>query len=143
MWQRDTGRMGSSRSPRRESVQKRKLALVADDDAGIRELVALYLEDLNCDVLEARDGQEALDAALEDEPDLIVVDASIPRLSGYDVTREVRRRLPARVRVLLMSKSVRSGDMADAFEAGADAYLRKPFTPEEFDEQVQVLLVSV
>jgi DNA-binding response OmpR family regulator len=135
--------MGSSRAPRRASLQGRKLVLVADDDAGIRELVALYLEDLACDVLEARDGEEALGVALEHEPDLLIVDAGIPRLSGYDLTREVRRLLPARVRVLLMSKSVRSGDMADALDAGADAYLVKPFTPEQFDEQVQLLLVSV
>jgi CheY-like chemotaxis protein len=135
--------MGASRAPRRASLQERKLVLVADDDPGIRELVSIYLEDLGCDVLEARDGEEALRLALEHEPDLIVVDASIPRLSGYDVTREVRRLLPARVRVLLMSKSVRPGDMADALDAGGDAYLVKPFTPEEFNEQIQLLLVSV
>jgi CheY-like chemotaxis protein len=116
------------------------LVVVADDDAGIRQLVALHLQRLGCDVLEAGDGVEALRLALEHEPDLLVVDVSMPGLTGYEVTREVRRLLAARVPVMVMKGSALSADMSEAFEAGADAYLRKPFTSEELREGVQALL---
>ncbi len=114
--------------------------VVADDDAGVRQLVALHLQRLGCDMLEARDGEEALRLALEHEPDLLVVDVSMPGLSGYEVTREVRRLLAERIPVMVMKGSALSADMSEAFEAGADAYLRKPFTSEELREGVQALL---
>jgi DNA-binding response OmpR family regulator len=114
--------------------------VVADDDAGIRQLVALHVQRLGCDVLEARDGEEALRLALEHEPDLLVVDAGMPGLSGYAVTREVRRMLAARIPVMLMRGSDLSADISEAYEAGADAYLKKPFTSEELRERVQALL---
>jgi CheY-like chemotaxis protein len=119
-------------------MQPRRLVLVADDDSALRRLVALYLlQFLDCEVLEAQDGDEAIRLALEREPDLLIVDVIMPRASGYEVTREVRRLLPGHLRVLLMSGSVLSGDMADAFKAGANAYLKKPFTGEELRERVQ------
>jgi CheY-like chemotaxis protein len=122
------------------NVQPRWLALVVDDDAGVRELVALHLRRLGCDVLEAGDGEEAVRMAVQHQPDLIVVDIRMPGISGYDVTREVRRLLPGRVPVLLMSGSILSAAMFEGFEAGADAYLKKPFTTEDLVQQVTALL---
>jgi two-component system response regulator ResD len=114
--------------------------LIADDDAAFRELLALQLAWLDCEVIEARDGDEAIRLSLERVPDLLIVDVSMPGASGYEVTREVRRLLPGHLRVLLISGSVSSGDMADAYEAGANAYLKKPFTAEELRGQVESLL---
>jgi CheY-like chemotaxis protein len=118
----------------------KRLVVVADDDAGIRQLVTLHLQRLGCDVLEAGDGEEALRLALEHEPDLLVVDIRMPGLSGYEVTREVRRLLAARVPIVLMSGSILTGDIAEGFEAGADAYLKKPFTSEDLRGRVEPLL---
>jgi DNA-binding response OmpR family regulator len=116
--------------------------VVADDDAGIRRLVARHLGRLGCDVLEARDGEEAVRLALEHEPDLLVLDVSMPGLSGYEVMRKLRTRLPTRVPVLLISGSVLSAETSEGFEAGADAYLRKPFSGQELSEVVAVLLAA-
>jgi CheY-like chemotaxis protein len=91
-------------------------------------------------VLEAPVGGETLRLVLEHEPDLLIVDVGMPVLSGYAVTREVRKMLTARVPVMLMRGSDLSADISEAFEAGADAYLKKPFTSEELREQVQALL---
>jgi CheY-like chemotaxis protein len=122
-------------------MQPRRLVLVADDDAALRRLVALQLlQFLDCEVLEAQDGDEAMRLALERQPDLLIVDVIMPGASGYDVTREVRRLLPGHLRVLIMSGSALSGDMADAFEAGANAYLKKPFSGEELREGVESLI---
>jgi CheY-like chemotaxis protein len=122
------------------SAQPKRTVLIADDDAAFRELLALQLAWFDCELLEARDGDEAIRVSLEHVPDLLILDVIMPGASGYEVTREVRRLLPGHLRVLLISGSVRSGDMAEAYEAGANAYLKKPFTTEELREQVESLL---
>jgi two-component system, OmpR family, response regulator ResD len=119
-----------------------RLVVVADDDAGVRRLIAHHLRSLGCDVLQAPDGEEAVRLALEREPDLLVLDVAMPGLTGYEVTRELRTRLSTRVPVLLISGSVRSADVSEGFEAGADAYLRKPFSGDELLESVAVLLAT-
>ena len=118
------------------NVEERRLVLVADDDAGIRQLIVRQLQPLDCDVLEARDGEEAVRLALAHEPDLLIVDIGMPGLSGYDVTREVRTRLPPHVRVLVISGSATSDEVSEALEVGADGYLRKPFGGAELREAV-------
>jgi DNA-binding response OmpR family regulator len=118
----------------------KRVVVVADDDAGIRQLVALHLRRLGCEVFEAPDGDTALRLALEREPDLLIVDVSMPGLSGYAVTREVRRIFLARIPVMLMRGSDLSADISEAYEAGADAYLKKPFTGDELRDTVQALL---
>jgi DNA-binding response OmpR family regulator len=121
------------------SHEGKRLVVVADDDAAIRQLVALHLRRLGWAVLEAPDGQEALRLVLNREPDLLVVGGAMPGLSGYEVTSEVRRQVAKYVPVMLMRGSVLSADIAEAYEAGADAYLKKPFTSEELREQVRAL----
>ena len=127
------GRSGVTREARR-------LIVVADDDAAVRELVALHLRRLGWAVLEAPDGKQALRLVLEREPDLLVVGGAMPGLSGSEVTREVRRLVGPHLPVVLMKGSALSADIAEAYEAGADAYLKKPFTSEELREQVQAFL---
>jgi two-component system, OmpR family, response regulator ResD len=118
----------------------RRLVVVADDDAAVRELVALHLQRMGWVVLEAPDGDEALRVVLEREPDLLVVGAAMPGMSGHEVTRDVRRLMDRHLPVMLMKGSALSADIAEAYEAGADAYLKKPFTSEELREQVETLV---
>jgi two-component system, OmpR family, KDP operon response regulator KdpE len=118
----------------------RRLVLVADDNAGIRQLIVRQLQPLDCDVLKARDGEEAVRLALAHEPDLLIVDIEMPGLSGFDVTREVRRRMPPHVRVLVISESGASDEESEALDAGADGYLSKPFGGAELREAVRKLL---
>jgi two-component system response regulator ResD len=129
-----------ARGSERVRPEGRRLVVVADDDAGIRQLVALHLRRLGSEVLEAHDGEEALRLVLEHEPDLLVVGWTMPGLSGYGVTREVRRLERAHLPILLMRGSDLPADVSEAYEAGADAYLKKPFTSDELREHVQALL---
>jgi DNA-binding response OmpR family regulator len=122
--------------------EERRRVLVADDDASLRELIVRQLEPLDCDVLEARDGEEAVRLALTHEPDLVILDIEMPGLSGFDVTREVRSRLPRHVRVLLISGGGASDEVSEALEAGADGYLRKPFGGAELREAARELLAA-
>jgi DNA-binding response OmpR family regulator len=115
--------------------------LVADDDDDIRDLVAFRLDRAGYEVLRAGDGQQALDLAKEHRPDLAVLDVMMPKLTGYDVTRELRAdAATSRIPVILLTARVQEADVARGFEAGADDYVKKPFSPQELKARVQAVL---
>ena len=119
----------------------RPVVLVADDDDGIRDLVAFRLDSAGYEVLRAGDGQQALDLAKEHIPDLAVLDVMMPKLTGYDVTRELRANAAtSRIPVILLTARVQEADVARGFEAGADDYVKKPFSPQELKARVQAVL---
>jgi DNA-binding response OmpR family regulator len=117
------------------------LVLVADDDEDIRMLVSFRLERSGYEVLAARDGEEALRLALEHRPQLAILDLMMPKIDGYELTRKLReleetRRMP----VILLTARAQESDVARGFEAGADDYIRKPFSPQELRARVQAML---
>jgi DNA-binding response OmpR family regulator len=119
----------------------RPLVLVADDDPDIRSLVALRLERSGYDVVAASDGEQALAAALEQGLDLALIDVMMPKLDGYEVTERLRqleatRHLP----VILLTARVQESDIARGVEAGADDYVKKPFSTSELRDRVQAVL---
>jgi DNA-binding response OmpR family regulator len=119
----------------------RPVVLVADDDDDIRDLVAFRLARAGYEVLRAGDGQQALDLAREHHPDLAVLDVMMPKLTGYDVTRELRaNQETSRIPVILLTARVQEADVARGFEAGADDYVKKPFSPQELKARVQAVL---
>ena len=118
-----------------------QVILVADDDDDIRALVVYRLSRAGYEVVEARDGEEALALALERVPALAVLDVMMPKLDGYEVTRRLRSdEATRRVPVILLTARVQDADVARGFEAGADDYLRKPFSPQELRARVQAIL---
>jgi len=119
----------------------RPLVLVAEDDADILELVAFRLEGSGYDVLRATAGDEALRLTIDARPDLAVLDVMMPTLNGYDVTREIRKNGDIRAMpVILLTARVQDADIARGFEAGADDYLKKPFSAQELRARVQAIL---
>ena len=117
------------------------LVLVADDDPDILSLVAFRLERAGYDVVTASNGEDALRTALERKPDLAVLDVMMPKLTGLDVVRQVRQNeATARMPVILLTARVQEADVAVGFEAGADDYLKKPFSPQELRSRVQAVL---
>jgi DNA-binding response OmpR family regulator len=115
--------------------------LVADNDEDILTLVAFRLERQGYEVLVARDGAEALERAREELPDLCVLDVMMPKLTGYDVTRKLRADpRTERVPVILLTARVQEADVRNGFDAGADGYVRKPFSPQELRERVEATL---
>jgi DNA-binding response OmpR family regulator len=115
-----------------------KTILVVDDERNIVELVRLYLEQAGYRVVEARDGQEALDQHDRVDPDLIVLDLMLPGLDGMEVTREVRRR--GETPILMLTARSEDIDRIVGLEVGADDYLTKPFNPREMVARVKAIL---
>lgn len=109
-----------------------KKILIVDDESFIRVLLEETLEeveDLGVELLMARNGRDGLDMALSEHPDLIFLDIMMPKLSGYDVCREVKASLPDTY-VLILSAKGQAVDRDLGVEAGADEYVTKPFDPE-------------
>lgn len=122
-------------------VREIPLVVAADDDADILSLVTFRLERSGYHVLTARDGEEALALATDRMPDLVLLDVSMPKLTGLDVSRRLRE-LPATVAtpILLLTARASESDRTAGYEAGATAYLTKPFSPNELSARVGELL---
>ena len=123
------------------TTDDRQTVLVADDDDDIRLLVAYRMEKAGYAVLQARDGEEAVSLALEHRPDLAIIDVMMPRLDGYEATRQLRERDETkRMPIILLTARAQEADVQRGFEAGADDYIRKPFSPQELRARVQAIL---
>jgi DNA-binding response OmpR family regulator len=117
------------------------VVLAADDDEDILELVAFRLERSGYTVLRARDGEEALRVALEAKPDLAVLDVMMPKLDGFELTRRLRADdATSNMPIILLTARSQDADVQAGFDAGADDYLRKPFSPQELRARVQAIL---
>lgn len=119
----------------------RPLVLVADDDPDILSLVGFRLERAGYEILPASDGEQALRLAEERAPDLAVLDVMMPKLDGYEVTRRLRENAATnRIPIILLTARVQEADITRGFEAGADDYIKKPFSPQELRARVQAIL---
>ena len=120
-----------------------KLILVADDDDDVRELVVFRLERAGYEVVTAADGEQAIELARQRRPDLCVLDVMMPKLDGLAVTRMLRASEDLRsVPVLLLTASVQEAAVTEGFEAGADDYVKKPFSPQELLSAVESALAG-
>ena len=120
------------------SLGNYRTVLVVDDDPNVVELARLYLERDGHRVLTASDGAEALTLAREEQPNLIVLDLMLPRLSGLDVCRALREE--SEVPVIMLTARVEEDDRLAGLELGADDYVTKPFSPRELAARVRAVL---
>lgn len=117
--------------------------LVIDDDVVIRELVEYKLGREGLQVHTAADGEAGLDAARQLAPDVILLDWMMPRLSGLEVCAAVRAdEATIRPHVILLTAKAQEADVERGFEAGADDYMVKPFSPRELASRVNAALAQ-
>jgi DNA-binding response OmpR family regulator len=115
--------------------------LITDDSPVLRALMVRALTTIGHKVTMAEDGQEAIEILEKFAPDLMVLDVEMPRLDGYGVLREMRRRgLFRHTRILMLTSMSKEKDWFKAYKHGAHQYLTKPFKPEELAETVVWLL---
>lgn len=112
--------------------------LVVDDEANIRELARMYLEQDGYRVLIAVNGQMALDTIRQQNPDLVVLDLMLPGIDGWEVCRRIRA--SSRLPILMLTARDDDIDKIVGLEMGADDYLTKPFNPRELVARVRAIL---
>jgi DNA-binding response OmpR family regulator len=115
--------------------------VIADDSPTILALVTLAVTKDGYEPVTATNGTDALDAIREHRPELVIVDAQMPGLSGYDVCRALREDADTpRPHVIMLTAGARESDKALADEAGVDEFLTKPFSPATLRERVREIL---
>jgi pilus assembly protein CpaE len=115
--------------------------LIVDDDMDTLKLVGLMLQKQGYDISAASNGALGLAKALEERPDLILLDVMMPDMDGYEVTRRLRRNpVTASIPILMFTAKTQLDDKVTGFEAGADDYLTKPTHPTELQAHVRALL---
>lgn len=114
--------------------------MVVEDDKMIRELILIYLKKNGYEVVEASDGECAKVAFLEHQPCLIILDLMLPKVSGEEFYEWVREQKQNNVSVIMLSAKARIDDKISGLQLGADAYMTKPFDPNELIAQVEAVL---
>ena len=113
-------------------VGEARVVVVADDDPGMRLLVTSTLRVDGTRVLEAADGAAAWALIQEHRPTVAVLDFRMPELNGIDLTRRIKAHPAlAATRVILLTASTQAADVRAGLDSGAEAYLTKPFSPQE------------
>ena len=115
-----------------------KTILVVDDKANIRTLVREYLSEQGFNVIAADNGQNALYAARQEKPDLILLDIMMPEMNGYDFMRTYRRESEAPI--ILLTAKLKESDKVIGLELGADDYITKPFGMRELVARINAVL---
>jgi DNA-binding response OmpR family regulator len=115
--------------------------VVAEDDEDIRTLVEFRLRSAGYRPVVTGDGAEALDLIRREAPALAILDVMMPHMTGYEITRALRAAEDTRdIPVILLTARVQEADETAGFEAGADDYIRKPFSPNALISRVQAVL---
>jgi len=115
--------------------------LIAEDDPDIRELVAFTLRFAGHEVVAASNGEEAVQLAAREFPDLILMDVRMPRMTGYDACRAIKANSELRdIPVVFLSAKGQESEIQTGLEAGAEEYLLKPFALDQLMDRVRVIL---
>ena len=120
---------------------KKPLVLVVDDFADNREMYSEYLTYSGYDVIEAKNGKEAIEAAQARSPDIIIMDLSLPVMDGWEATRRLKadgrtREIP----VVALTGHALAGHSQGAREAGCDSFVTKPCIPADLEAEIRRVL---
>jgi DNA-binding response OmpR family regulator len=118
-----------------------KKLLIVDDEEGIRSLVRMTLDGGAYQILEARDGSQALEIARKHHPDIVLLDVMLPDISGIEVCRTLKDDpLMDSTTVVMLTAKAQHSDVDEAEDAGADGYFTKPFSPIALVQRVEMIL---
>lgn len=118
--------------------------LVAEDERDIRELIAFTLRFAGFEVVLASNGAEAVEKAPQEQPDLILMDVRMPRMTGYDACRLLKEQAATKhIPVVFLSAKGQESEIHQGLEMGATEYILKPFAPDELTQQVKRILSQI
>jgi DNA-binding response OmpR family regulator len=115
--------------------------LIAEDERDIRELIAFTLKYAGHEVIATSNGEEALQATIQEKPDLILLDVRMPRMSGYDACIQIKANEETKeIPVVFLSAKGQESEVQAGLDAGADEYILKPFSPDQLMVRIQEIL---
>jgi len=122
-------------------TNRRSRVLIADDNEPNRELLEVYLAEIDCEIATAVDGRDTLDKVAAFRPDIILLDVMMPKLSGFEVCQQLKGD-PATspIMILMVTALGELGDIERAVEAGTDDFLSKPVNKAELVKRVENML---
>jgi len=121
--------------------ETRKKILIVDDNEDSRDLTAKVLKRFGYQIVEAIDGEDALTKAFSEMPDLILMDRSLPKMDGLEVTRRLKRdAFTKHIIILALTAHAMRGDREKAIEAGCEGYISKPIDVRKLPEEVKAYL---
>jgi len=115
--------------------------LIAEDERDIRDLITFTLRFAGHDVVAAANGEEAVEKALKEKPDLVLMDVRMPRMTGYEACKKMKadeniKHIP----VVFLSAKGQESEVNAGLDAGAVEYILKPFSPDQLTERVRTIL---
>jgi CheY-like chemotaxis protein len=117
--------------------------LIAEDERDIRDLVAFTLRFAGYEVVAAANGEEAVEMAPKANPDLILMDVRMPRMTGYDACRILKTNPDMKdIPIVFLSAKGQESEIQTGMEVGAEEYLLKPFAPDQLTERVRAILAK-
>jgi DNA-binding response OmpR family regulator len=115
--------------------------LVAEDERDIRELIGFTLRFAGFEVVLTADGIEAIEQAPEVQPDLILLDVRMPKMTGYEVCRQLKENpVTSTIPIVFLSAKGQEGEIKEGLDLGAVEYIVKPFAPDDLTNQVRDVL---
>jgi len=117
--------------------------LIAEDEPDIRDLVAFTLRFAGYEVVTGSNGEEAVQVAQKEYPDLILLDVRMPRMTGYEACKLIKADPKLKdVPVVFLSAKGQEAEIRDGMDAGAEEYLLKPFAPDQLTDRVRAILAK-
>ena len=120
-----------------------KRILIIEDELDLIQALKLRLEANGYEISEALDGQEGLNKAREEKPDLVILDIRLPKLDGFKVCRMLKfdekyQKIP----IIMLTARIQQADIQQGIEAGADAYITKPYKAADLLKKIKELLTK-
>jgi two-component system alkaline phosphatase synthesis response regulator PhoP len=116
--------------------------LAVEDEPDVRRLVQIKLKKAGFEVLTAGDGEEGLQKAMEEEPDVVLLDVMMPKMDGYTVLQRIKEEMSPAPIVLMLTAKGQETDVVEGLTHGADDYIVKPFAPRELIARINVALIK-
>ena len=115
--------------------------LIAEDERDIRDLITFTLRFAGHDVVAAANGEEAVEKARKEKPDLILMDVRMPRMTGYEACKKIKEDESINnIPVVFLSAKGQESEVTAGLNAGAVEYILKPFSPDQLTERVRTIL---
>ena len=115
--------------------------LIADDERDIRDLITFTLRFAGYDVIATANGEEAYQMAVQEVPDLILLDVRMPRMTGYEACKQIKEHPgTCNIPVIFLSAKGQESEVKTGLEMGATEYILKPFSPDELTQKIEEIL---